>query len=258
MTVQSIQRALIIMSLFTRQRTQIGITEIGRVLGVTKGAAHNLVTTLVEGGFLRQDSSTKKYALGFKVLEIGMLQPQAQDLNQNAMGPSMALSRALRFVTRVAIWDGEAVLVTLTNYPKNRPELSNSVGPRLHAYCTSLGKAILANLPPEEFDKYLDESELVSFTPATITDKEILMHEIRATRERGFSIDREESLLGIACLGAPIFDGNNEILGALSLSGLSKRLLNKDRLDDLAADLLRTADEISRSLGYLPKLADFG
>jgi len=257
MTVQSIQRALTIMSLFTRQRTQIGITEISRALGVTKGAAHNLVSTLVEGGFLRQDPNTKKYALGFKVLEIGMLQPQAQDLNQNAMGPSMTLSRSLRFVTRVGIWDGGAVLVTLTNYPKNRPELSNSVGPRLHAYCTSLGKAILANLPPEEFERYLAETELVAFTPATITEREILMQDIRAIRERRFSIDREESLVGIACMGAPIFDGNNEILGALSLSGLSKRLLDKDRLDDLTGDLLRTADEISRSLGYLPKLADF-
>jgi DNA-binding IclR family transcriptional regulator len=251
--IQSVRRALTLLSLFTRRRTRIGVTEISRELGVTKGAAHSLVSTLLEAGFLSRDAKTRKYVLGLKVFEIGMLQPQTQDLNQHATGPAMELTRSRRLITRVAIWDGEAVLVTLTIYPQNRPEISSSAGPRLHAYSTGLGKAVLANLPIEDFENYLAKTELIAFTPTTITDNAAFSLEIKRTRERGYSIDREESVLGMACLGAPIFGANNEVMGALSLSGSSKRILNEQQIDILAGDLLRTADEISRGLGRLPK-----
>jgi DNA-binding IclR family transcriptional regulator len=254
MIIQSVWRALTIISLFSRHRTQIGITEISNVLGVTKGAAHSLVSTLVHGGFLCQDSETKKYKLGLKVFEIGMLQPQAHFLNQHAMGPTMELASAHRVVTRVAIWDGEAVLVTWTNYPPNRPELSNSIGPRLHAHSTALGKSVLAHLPASELNRFLANKMLAGFTDATITDETVFRREMDDIARKGFALDREESLLGVVCMGAPVFDNSSAVIGAVSLSGQSGGILADDRIDVLARDLLKTADRVSRSMGCPPSV----
>lgn len=247
---QSVWRALTIISLFSRQRTQLGITEISNVLGVTKGATHSIVSTLVRAGFLSQDLDTKKYKLGLKVFEIGMLQPQTQYLNQHAIGPTMELSHTHKVVTKVAIWDGDAVLVTWTNYPPNRPELSNSVGPRLRAPSTALGKCVLAHLPSAELDRFLANNVLAGYTNATITDEAVFRKEMEDIAQKGYALDREESLPGTACIGAPVFDGSLSVLGAVSLSGPSEKILAKERVDKLAKDLLRSADTISRSMGY--------
>lgn len=247
---QSVWRALTIISLFSRQRTQLGITEISNVLGVTKGATHSIVSTLVRAGFLSQDLDTKKYKLGLKVFEIGMLQPQTQYLNQHAIGPTMELSHTHKVVTKVAIWDGDAVLVTWTNYPPNRPELSNSVGPRLRAHSTALGKCVLAHLPSAELDRFLANNVLAGYTNATITDEAVFRKEMEDIAQKGYALDREESLPGTACIGAPVFDGSLSVLGAVSLSGPSEKILAKERVDKLAKDLLRSADTISRSMGY--------
>ena len=250
MTNQSVARALTIISLFSRQRTQIGITEVSKVLGVAKGTAHGLVSTLVQGGFLCQDPETKKYKLGLKVFEIGMLQPQTQLLNQHALGPTMKLSQTHKVVTRVAIWDGDAVLVTYTNYPPDRPEMSNSVGPRLHAHSTAMGKCILAHMPGTDLDRFLATHRLVAFTDATITDETAFRKEIDDIAQKGYALDREESLRGMVCMGAPVFDGSLSVLGAVSLSGPPESILAEERLDRLAKDLLTCADRVSRNLGY--------
>lgn len=220
------------------------------MLGVTKGATHSIVSTLVRAGFLSQDLDTKKYKLGLKVFEIGMLQPQTQYLNQHAIGPTMELSHTHKVVTKVAIWDGDAVLVTWTNYPPNRPELSNSVGPRLRAHSTALGKCVLAHLPSAELDRFLANNVLAGYTNATITDEAVFRKEMEDIAQKGYALDREESLPGTACIGAPVFDGSLSVLGAVSLSGPSEKILAKERVDKLAKDLLRSADTISRSMGY--------
>lgn len=252
MIIQSVWHALIIFSLFSRQKTQIGITEVSQTLGVTKGAAHNLVTTLVRGGFLFQDPETKKYKLGLKIFEIGMLQPQIQSLNQQAIGPITELSQCHKVVTRVALWDNDAVLVTSTNYPPDRPEMSNSVGPRLRAHSTALGKCILAHLPSADLEKFLSNNKLTGFTNGTITDEASFRQEIEDIAKKGYALDREESLLGLVCMGAPVFDNNSEVLGAVSLSGSPEKILDEARLPILARDLLRTAEKISVALGYSP------
>lgn len=251
MPVKSVERALHILMLFTRQVTQMGVTEVSQALGVTKGAAHNLMATMAEAGFLQRDPKSKKYSLGLKVYEIGMSQPQAYDLSLNAHAPAQALARSRRMITRVALWDGEAMLITATYYPQNRTELSKSIGPRIHAYASSLGRAVLAHLSSDERSKYINQSQIIPFTSTTIVDKQELIEELKATLQRGYAVDREESIYGFACLGAPLFDSGGKAIGALSLSGQPEKVLDEALQPELARDLLRSAGEISRSLGYL-------
>jgi IclR family transcriptional regulator, KDG regulon repressor len=252
MPVKSVERALHILTLFSRQVTQLGVTEVSRALGVTKAAAYNIMSAMVNVGFLQRDPETRKYSLGLKVCQVGMLQPQAYDLSLSAHGPAQELSRSQRLITRVAMWDGEAMLITAAYYPQNRTELSSSIGPRIHAYASALGRAVLAYLPPDELTGYINQIHMEPFTATTITDKQELLRELDATRQRGYAVDREESVYGFACLGAPLFNGRSAVIGALSISGNPEKVLDEHRQTELARDLLRAAAEISRSLGHLP------
>jgi DNA-binding IclR family transcriptional regulator len=115
-------------------------------------------------------------------------------------------------------------------------------------------------MPKEELDTYLKHNTLVSYTPNTITRKGRLRQDLKLTRQRGYSLDRQEFVIGIACMGAPIFDHNKRAVAAISISGTSDQVLrDKKRLERMQGELIRTAAEISRYMGYLPQaLAERG
>jgi IclR family KDG regulon transcriptional repressor len=229
----------------------MGVAQISRNLSLPKGTVHGLVRTLVQHGFLTQDPTTRKYRLGLRIHELGMVLAGTLELNLKAAGPCQQLAKRSQLIARVAIWDGDAVVITLNIYPAARPVLPHQIGPRVHAYCSATGKAVLAFLDEVSLKAYLDRTKLVPFTPSTITTKKRLLEDLRGVRERGYSIDREEAVQELACIGAPLFERNGIVAGSLSLSGPPSRVLGK-RMESLAMALMHTADEISRHMGYAP------
>jgi DNA-binding IclR family transcriptional regulator len=233
----------------------MGVAQISRNLSLPKGTVHGLVRTLVQHGFLTQDPTTRKYRLGLRIHELGMVLAGTLELNLKAAGPCQQLAKRSQLVARVAIWDGDAVVITLNIYPAARPVLPHQIGPRVHAYCSATGKAVLGFLDEVSLKAYLDRTTLVPFTPTTITTKKRLLEDLRAVRERGYSIDREEAVADLACMGAPLFERSGMVAGSLSLSGPPSRVLGK-RMETLAEGLVRTAAEISRCMGYVPATID--
>ncbi len=251
MTVQSVERALKILSLFSHRRPVLGIAEISRIMDLPKATVHGLTRTLLEQGFLAQDEQSRKYRLGLKLHELGIILSGSLELNQKAAAPCYQLSRQTGLMSRVGIWDGGSVVITLNTHPHPRPVLPHQLGPRIHAYCSAIGKAILAFLPQKELEAYLERTRLTAFTQSTITDKNRLLEDLEDTRSRGYSIDREEAVAGLSCIGAPVFDYRGESAGALSLSGPADRLAGEE-IEKLTAEVLHTAAEISGFLGYFP------
>jgi DNA-binding IclR family transcriptional regulator len=117
------------------------------------------------------------------------------------------------------------------------------------AYCSGIGKALLAYLEPDELQRYLRETELERHTRTTIVDLENLLIDLQESRERGYAISSEEMIPGLAALGAPIFGKTKRLVGAISIS-YSPASITKKNLDKLADDLLGTAAEISQKMGY--------
>lgn len=250
MGIQSVHRALHILSLFSHRRPALGVSEISRSLSLPKGTIHGLIRTLVNQGFLSQDPETRKYRLGLKIYELGIILSGTLDINQKAAQPAHQLAKRTRLMSRIAIWDGDSVMITLNAYPPPYAVLPHQIGPRVHAYCSAIGKACLAFLGDEEINAYLDRIKLVSFTPSTIISKKQLQAELMETRERGYSVDQEEAVQGLGCLGAPIFDREGTVAGSISLSGNPKRVTG-DQIKNLAEELLKTAAEISQYMGYV-------
>ena len=178
-------------------------------------------------------------------------------INQKAAGPCPQLSRRTNLLSRIGIWDGGSVVITLNTHPNPMPVLPHQVGPRIHAYCSGIGKAILAFLDEQTLNAYLARTPLNAFTPSTITSRQALIEDLKAARAKGYSVDREEAVQGLGCIGAPIFDRRGAVAGALSLSGPVNQVLG-ERAEDLAAEVLATAAEISRFFGYFPGILDAG
>jgi IclR family KDG regulon transcriptional repressor len=254
--IKSVHRAITILYLFNHRRPRLGISEISHILNLPKATVHGLVRTLLSVGFLQQDPETRKYQLGLKLYEIGITLAMNLEINQKALGPANKLAKSVNLVSRIAIYDGDSTLITLNIDPRSKSLFVHQIGPRIPAYCSSLGKAILAFLSDEELNAYLSQTKLVQYTPRTITRKERLLMELKETRQRGYSIDQEETTLGLVCLGAPIFGKNGRLEASISLSG-DPNSFQRRQPKDLAEKLIKTAGEISRSMGYFPERLRF-
>lgn len=255
MPIQSVDRALQILCLFSNRWPVLGVTEISRAIGLSKGTVHGLIRTLLRQGFLQQDAATRKYRLGLKIYELGMILAGTLEINQKATGPLNQLVKATQLVGRVAIWDGDAVVITSHAHPSPQAEIPFQFGPRVHAYCSALGKAVLAFLDSAQLDDYFKHTHLVTFTPATVDRKEMLVADLEQSRRHGYAIDREEAVQGVGCIGAPVFRFDGQVAGSISLSGAVHRVLG-DKRQTLAEEVMKTAAEISGYLGYLPPFSE--
>lgn len=249
MSRQSVERAMNILSLFSISRPQLGITEISEALILTKPTVHGLVRTLLNSGFLRQEPETKKYSLGLSIYELGTVLAGTLKINQVGAGPALRLVQEVKKTARIALWDEDSVLVTLTHYPNLKSIQFCPPGPRVPAYCSSTGKAVLAWLPEPDLAAYLDRTPLLRYTTNTITSKEQLINDLKASRLRGYTVDCEEYSLGMACIGAPIFDATDFPIAGISLSGSPDQLLGEE-LSKMVKKLALAARDISIYMGF--------
>ena len=255
MSIQSVDRALQILTLFSHRHPVLGVTEISRALELSKGTVHGLIRTLLHQGFLQQDLPSRKYRLGLKIYELGIILAGTLEINQKAAGPINQLAKTTQRVVRVAIWDGDSMVITSDAHPRPRAVLPHQFGPRVHAYCSAIGKAVLAYIDAEQRKKYFKRTELIAFTHATITDPHKLLADLEETRQRGYAIDREEAVQGLICLGAPVFHRDGQVAGSISLSGSAQRMV-EEKIAVLSEELLKTPSEVSRYMGYLPDFAN--
>ncbi|MFH1982866.1 MAG: IclR family transcriptional regulator [Pseudomonadota bacterium] len=251
MLIQSVDRALGILSLFSHSHPRLGITEMAAAMGLAKGTVHNLVHTLVRSGFLKQDPETRKYNLGHSIFALGTIMSGTLEINQKAESPAHHLAASTGFICRVAIWDGDAALVTLNVTPRHAQMLSRQIGPRVVAYCSAVGRVLLAYLDLESRNSYLESLSPVRFTPYTIVDKKEIERCLERTLLQGFAVNNQELALGYASVAAAIFTGKGRLAAAISLTGSPDAVLGAEH-EDIVHQLRNAAGEISRYMGYFP------
>lgn len=246
--IQSVDRALQILNLFSLSNPRLGITQISRELGLHKGTVQGLVRTLTNAGFLQRDGETRRYQLGLKIHELGVILAGSLEINQKASAPAHNLAKQTQHLVRIAILDGDSVLVTLDAYPTPQRFLTWQFGPRAPIYCTALGKALYAFLSRQEVEGYLKRVKLIPYTPQTITKKDKFRRELEETRKRGYSINQGENLLARAAIGVPIFGGAQRPVASMCIVGDPRYILGEGR-ESLAGKAMKTALEISLLMG---------
>ena len=125
----------------------------------------------------------------------------------------------------------------------------SQIGLRMHAYCSSLGKVLLAGLSKAELEARLKDCSFIRFTPHTIGSLQALEAELHKVRSQGWAVDNEEYEIGNRCSAAPIYDYCGEIVAAISASGSTIQIPD-EKIPEIAEGVMQIAHEISRGLGY--------
>lgn len=249
---RSVTRALAILNLFSRDKQEWGITEISHELQLPKSTVHGLVKTLEQEQFLYL-GETGRYRLGIKVFALGMAYAGNVKLTTAAEPAVRALTEKYQQSVHVAIYAGHMAVMVLVARAGSMGIMAPRVGAGIAAYCTGVGKVLLAYQSPQHIEEYLASETLVSATCNTIIDPETLRQELALIREQGYALDRGEVLQEIGCVAAPIFGIDGNVIAALSLSGSLESILDEEKLHRIRNDVLEATQLVSAILGYRPE-----
>jgi IclR family transcriptional regulator, pca regulon regulatory protein len=250
---QSLERGLAILACFTPERPVLGIADIADSLGMSRSTTHRYVITLVALGYLEQGAG-RKYHLGLHVTDLGMSALNSTSLSEHAQPYLDELRRRTGYTINVAALDGPDIVYVARSRSQRRAQqridLGLALGSHLPAYCTAMGKLLLAFLPERERRDLLAEVKLERRTPNTITNKRLLQVELDRVREDGFAVNDEELSVGLHSIAAPIRADSREVVAAANMSAHSSMISLEDLIEHLGPHLIATADRISARLGY--------
>lgn len=254
--LNSIEKALEILLLFTPYNQELGTGEISRKLGIHKATASRILRTLTEKGFLRQDPESRKFTLGPAVSDLGRAYNNSLSANLVHLAKPYleALRNDLGETVVLEILSGSSTVMAYVAEGPQRVRIAGTVGDRLPVHAAAGAKAILAFSTPEMVEKLLSGG-MPRLTPNTITDPAAYRKELEKTRRRRYSVDREEIDVGINAIGTPIFDHNGDPVAAVVVAGPAQRVTGK-RGSPMVRRVMKTAEEITRILHYGGSLGD--
>lgn len=251
--VQTIERVSMILDLVSRSSQGASIRDISEALKLPKGTVHRLLLSLSYFGYIKQDINSKKYFLGLKLLELGNLIINQLDLRKLAEPLLKELVESTRETVHMVIIDNnEVVYIDKIETEENTGglKMSSMVGSRNLAHSCAVGKVLISYYSDEEIDNLIQEKGLPRKTTRTINDPRQLKEQLPIIRNQGYAIDDEENEAGIRCVAAPIFNDKGKAVSAISLSGPAFRVTRKLIQDTLKKEVMKTALEISKRLGF--------
>lgn len=248
--IQSVVKAIKIMNLFSTTDPHLSLAEISKRLNMPKSTAHNLLSTLLSEGLIEKVNNDQ-YALGRAVIALTQNVLVNVELRDRAAPLLRQLADSCDESVYLSIRDGNYMLYIYAIESSQRLLARSAVGDRAMMHCTGLGKAILAYLPQEDVLSITGEAGMPRFTENTFDEITALQAELSKTRQRGYSLDHQEHELNTYCVAGPIFNAAGQIIGACSVSGADPEIIN-GRVKIIANEVMHTAQEISRRMGYVP------
>jgi DNA-binding IclR family transcriptional regulator len=247
-TVDAAAKALELLSVFSFREPRLSLADLASRTGIPRATAFRLLSTLEQSGFL--DKVHGAYQLGIKCFVLGNIVAGGLDLRETARPHLVALREATRETTQIAILDHwQVVYLERMLSPLSVGYMRSRAGAILPAYCTGLGKALLAFRPEAEVAAWAATQKFTALTPRTITTAKRLMKELATIRERGYGLDQEEREKGVTCIAAPIFNHTGDVVAAISVAGPTERMPREIAGSEIAAEVVAAARAISVDLG---------
>jgi len=236
--IQSLARGLKILELLGMSQKGTSITELAEILGVDKGSASRLVSTLVNHGYAEKDHISRRYVLGSQVVALSRSLLTRLPLREAAKPSLQQLMERTGECAHLAILaQGNALYIDQVESPATL-RVNVQVGQMAPLHCTALGKILLA------FSNVEFPAMLESFTPKTITNPDALRKHLEDIRQQGFAVDTEEFDSGIRCIAVPVYDIRNKVVGAMGISGPATRI-TPERLPELIATVVEIGKALS-------------
>ncbi|GLU30812.1 IclR family transcriptional regulator [Trinickia caryophylli] len=220
------------------------------VLGTPRSTTHRLVSSLVQARYLRQTSAG--YLLGPKLIELGTIALEQMPLTAVARAHLERLAEATHDTVHLGVRDGDDVLYIDKISSQRGLEMRSRVGHRMAMVRTGIGKALMLDMKPEEWEAFFDASWRAAEGTAAFEkrpDKAVFLHRMVRYAAGGFSFDLEENELTIRCVAAPVRDASGAIVAAISVASTIP-YMPLERMDELVPLVQREARGISEELGW--------
>ncbi|MGD2098626.1 MAG: IclR family transcriptional regulator [Desulfobacterales bacterium] len=248
--ITSLEKGIRVLEMLAKHKA-LTVTELGRELDTHRAGAHRFLATLRDLGYVEKNDDNK-YELTFKMFEIGQQVAGRFEIRQIARRYMQELSTAFKETVNLGFWHGTEIFHLDKIDSHEILRIDAPLGSKTPAYCTGLGKAILAHLSEDALNDYFKRVRLVPHGPNTIVAKKDLREELKKTRERGYALDNEEFSQGLRCVAAPVFDHTGQANYAMSISCPSMRL-SLDDVDQVHPKIRDMCGQLSIRMGYQPK-----
>ncbi|MGQ9638257.1 MAG: IclR family transcriptional regulator [Thermodesulfobacteriota bacterium] len=248
--IESLSRGLSLLSCLAESPSSLSLTEIAEQLQLSKSTVQRLLYTLQSLGYLERDDEIKKYSPGSKTLSMALSVIKHLELRKVAYPFLKKTSKEIGETVNLAILDGTEIVYVERIKTEQILNINLQVGSRLPAYCTSMGKAMLAFLPEERLEELLRRMDFIPYTSNTLVNREALRKELKKVRAQGFATNNEELSIGLRSTASPIRDYRGEVIAAVNIAVPSIRISQRKLETVLAKKVMETARQISLTLGY--------
>ncbi|MFD1802369.1 IclR family transcriptional regulator [Mixta tenebrionis] len=245
-----VDKVLTILEVISDHPEGISLVELVKRTGIAKTTLFRTLETLRERQYVMQDSLTERYHLDLKSLELGIKGLMNVNLVEASIPCLKVLSATTSETCFLGVYHSGYVVYLYKSEGTLSIQTHARLGARLPAYCTGIGKALLAYQPLTEIDRVLSEP-LVPFTEKTIVDRVTLYETLADIRLKGYALDNEENEEGLTCVARPVFNYTREIVGALSVAGPTHRMQHK--IAEVNEELAQACGLISRRLGFVQR-----
>ena len=243
-----VDKTLSLLEFISQNSRGVSLADIVKAVGIPKTTAFRILGALLAREYVTWDRESEKYSIGLKTLEIGLSGLIGQNIVEISIPHMQELSLAVGETSFLAAYNRGDVVYLYKVEGTQSMVTRCTLGSRRPAYCTGLGKAILANLPIEESDRIF-EKPLEKLTDRTVVDRVRLLEEFARIRVEGYAVDDEGIEHGLYCIAVPVFDYTGQVVAAISVSGPVKRM-NGNR-GKIIEKLLTVGETVSRRLGYV-------
>jgi IclR family transcriptional regulator, pca regulon regulatory protein len=244
--VQSLARGLLLIRAFNARRPAMTLSEVALAAGLTRAGARRILLTLEELGYVSVEG--RQFRLTARILDLGFAYLSSMPFWELAEPVMESLVEKVRESSSASVLEGTDIVYVLRIPTHKIMTIRLGPGSRLPAWCTSMGRVLLAGLEDTEVDAVLRRSRLEAHTPLTVTDRGELRAIIAGVRARGWALVNQELEEGLISISAPIRDQNGKVLAALNISGQANRTSAQQMVKRFLPPLRAAADRVTALL----------
>ncbi|WP_414473597.1 IclR family transcriptional regulator C-terminal domain-containing protein [Microvirga sp. M2] len=241
--VASLEKGLLVIEAFDAGRPRLTLSDVAKITGITRAAARRYLRTLTRLHYA--DFDGRYFSLSPRILRLGYAYLSSTAIPTRLQPFLERISEETGESSSAAVLDGDDIVYIARSATRRIMSIGLGVGSRLPAYCTSLGRAILAYQPPETVEAYLRRVRLEARTPRTVTDRNEFRSLLDAVRRQGYAIINEELELGLRSIAVPLVQKNGQASIALNISAQAARVPASE-MEERFLPALRAASEALR------------
>jgi IclR family transcriptional regulator, KDG regulon repressor len=248
--INSLARGIQILRSLAVENGAVGVTEMAEQLKVDPSTAYRLLSTLEAYGFVAQDLETRKYSLGYGILEVTSGLLRRLSVVEVSQPHLYALATKIGESAHVAVRDRQFAVSVGSESATGVLRVETILGTPEPLYCTAVGKALLADYTRAQLEQLFGSEQLERHTPHTLTTIDELELDLVRIRRLGYAVDDEELHPGVRCIAAPVRDYTGRVVAAFGISSPAVRL-TRDRIEEYAAQVCEHAQAIAAQLGHV-------